>query len=196
VAAFLSLKTDRNSRETKGKRIVGGGSLGHTYRINQPVRQTHQPNQQHIQTQTHHNHRDVELKQPPILYQATTQQLPLHQHDEINIQPAIQQEEDPLLNAIPNIVQLDPERIDLQPRGDPDAEDADVDAEHDEEGDPFQPELFALGMDEQGDAVADDLDQALHFQAPADHEDEVVVEGGLDLADEVHPAEHTEDEAK
>ncbi|QSZ36192.1 hypothetical protein DSL72_007317 [Monilinia vaccinii-corymbosi] len=75
-------------------------------------------------------------------------------------------EVDALLAAVPDVVEANVPLRDLQARGDPDAVHGDVDG-CDEHGDGnLEVHRFALGGEEDADAVDDDLEEKLDLQGP------------------------------
>ena len=116
------------------------------------------------------------MEERPVLRHARRKQLSLDQNNEVDVQCTINDQKDDFLNPIPDIVYLDPMRGDLESGGNPDDIDGDVDAQDNGKGAPFEPELLAFAVDEKRYAVAYDLDQTLHFQSPASHEDHKVHE--------------------
>lgn len=73
-----------------------------------------------------------------ILLQAIRDKPLLNDVDEVKVESSIHNSKDDFLAAVPNLVKVDVSLADLETGRDPNAKDANVDGEKDEEADPFE----------------------------------------------------------
>lgn len=64
---------------------------------------------------------------------------------------------------------MDIRLVDLKTGRNPDAEDADVDGQQDEEAQPLESSRIRTDNHEEANSVDDDLDEALHLRRPCDN---------------------------
>lgn len=83
--------------------------------------------------------------------------------DKVKVKGGIHDGKDDLFAAIPDLVEVDKGVVDLEPGGHPDAKDADVDGQEDEEAEPLEPRPVGADDHEKADSVDDDLNEALHL---------------------------------
>lgn len=145
---------------------MGRGEKERRRRADVPVLQRHEGDDGDVKRQRDKDDADVELEQGPVLGHARVHELGLDQVDKVEVQAGVQEQEDGLFDAVPDVVDENVFLGDLQLGGDPDAEDGDVDEEDHGAAAPLEQPLGAPRRDEQGAAVDDDLDQAVQLEAP------------------------------
>ena len=91
----------------------------------------------YIETHGNANKSQVEAIQLNVLVQSILNETSSDKANEIKIEANINDAEDGLLAAIPDVVNLDVRLVDLKTGGNPDAKDADVDDENNKENDPL-----------------------------------------------------------
>ena len=89
-----------------------------------------------------------------------------YQVEEVPIQSSIEEEEHHFLYAIPNLINGDESRRDLEACWNPDAKDGDVNEKHNGSDSPFQPDGFLRIHHDEGGAVDDNLEDQLGLNCP------------------------------
>lgn len=92
--------------------------------------------------------------------------------DKVEVEANINDAEDGLFTPVPYIVDVYPCLVDLEPCGNPNNEDADVDDENDEEDAPFQALDMRGNHHEETDTIDDDLEQKLNLENPKEGNEE------------------------
>lgn len=121
----------------------------------------YQTNPTYIHRHGHCNHAQVEAKQSAILGETIRNKPRPHQINKVQVETGVDEQKYDLFNTVPDVIDVPPRLIDPQASWDPDAKDADVYNEDDEEC--AEPELSRVLSDdhEDGDSVDDDLDEGL-----------------------------------
>jgi hypothetical protein len=121
----------------------------------------HQKSPTYIHRHRHGNHAQVEAKQPSILGKAIRNKPRPHQVNKVQVKTSVDEQENDLFDAVPDVINVPPRLIDPQASWDPDAKHADVDNEDDEECAKLELSRVLSDDHEDGDSVDDDLDEGL-----------------------------------
>ena len=114
--------------------------------LHKTVGQRHHANKQNIQRDRNTTQEHVHLIQTSILLKTVGDKALFDDVDEIKVENGIHDGKDDLFASIPDLVEMHILVANLESSGDPDAENADVDGEQDEEAEPF--EFCTVGSDD------------------------------------------------
>lgn len=92
----------------------------------------------YVQGDRNGNQEQVHLIKACILLEAIRDKPLLNDVDEVKVESSVHNSKDDFLATVPNLVEVDVSLADLETGRDPNAKDADVDGEKDEEAGPFE----------------------------------------------------------
>lgn len=134
--------------------------------IHKGVLQTHHADNKNIHTQGETNDENVEPDQAVVLCKTKLDEILLDGANEEHIKSKIDEQVDDLFTSIPDGVDMDKSRGDLQTGGDPDAVDADVYESDNERCPPFDlPDDLSIG-NKNGASIYDNLKKKLDLNDP------------------------------
>lgn len=122
----------------------------------------------HIHGKRHTNHGQIEPVQQDVLGQAVFNERRADKVDKVEVEADVDDGEDGLFKTVVYVVDVDPFWADLQAGRDPDDADRDVYNEQREEDAPAEAVNGGARNGEEGDAVDDDLHDAVDLEHPED----------------------------
>lgn len=120
----------------------------------------------YIETHGDADHEQVEAEQAVVLGEAVGDEPGADEVDEVEVEAGVDEQEQDLLDAVPDLVDGHPLGRDLQPRRDPDDVDADVDEAQEARHRPAELPHAPLVLHQQRDPVDDDAADALDLHHP------------------------------
>lgn len=115
----------------------------------------------YIQRDGYADYYEVVFVENVVLCQPARHQLGLDKPHKVRVERHVDARKNGLFRAVPDVVHADKCVVDLQPRGDPDAEDADVDEADGDQQAHLQPPFLDWVVHDEGQSVGQDLHQAL-----------------------------------
>lgn len=105
----------------------------------------------------------VHLIQTVVLLKTVGDKSLLDNINEVEVECGVHDGEDDLFDSIPNLVDVDEGIVDLKASRHPDAENANVDGEKNEEAEPFEFRCIGPNNHQEADSVDDDLNKTLYL---------------------------------